>query len=381
MNVKRFAGLDGLRFISISFVILHHLFTFKSDFGLTAYDYPVLGLIGLYGIHFFFMGSGFLITYMLLAEHEHNKSISLKNFFIRRTLRIWPAYYLLILLALLVVLKLPFFRIPGLTDQYLSSNYKRGNMLYLFFLPHIVPFFNPTAPYVHHTYTIGIEEQFYFLWGILFYYFYRYMYWIFIAILIAMPLLNLLHDYLYAYIQSNPDTSHFSFNIINKGITYLKYSRFSTFAIGSLFGYSYFYKKKWIFYFRLKSVQVLVYTIFVLSILLQIEVPFIQFEYMASIMGCIMLMATFKKESIVNYSAKWIEYLGKISYGIYLFHIFAIVFAVKIFINVFHFSGNDLWQILLLCLLTLILSVFFGWLSYNYFERFFLKLKQRYRKV
>ena len=173
MNAKHFAGLDGLRFVSISFVVLHHLFTFKKNFGFTEFDAPILGTIGFYGIQFFFMGSGFLITYLLLYELESNGKICLKSFFLRRILRIWPAYYLLILLFLFVV-KQDSFRIPGTTDQYLAADYVMSNRLYLLFLPHIQPFLFPTAPLIHHTYTIGIEEQFYVIWGLLFFFFGKY---------------------------------------------------------------------------------------------------------------------------------------------------------------------------------------------------------------
>jgi peptidoglycan/LPS O-acetylase OafA/YrhL len=88
-----FAGLDGLRFISISFVVLHHLDTFLNYYQLGNFDFPAIGRIGYYGIQFFFAGSGFLITYLLLAEYEQKGSISIRSFYIRRILRIWPGYY------------------------------------------------------------------------------------------------------------------------------------------------------------------------------------------------------------------------------------------------------------------------------------------------
>ncbi len=378
MKAKHFDGLDGLRFISITFVVLHHLFTFKSNFGFFQYDYPVLGLIGLYGIHFFFMGSGFLITYLLLHEHNDYGKINLKNFFLRRVLRIWPAYYLLIILFLFVF-NTSFFRIPGITDAYLADNYSFSNALYLAFMPHIQPFLFPTGPYIHHTYTIGIEEQFYIVWGLIFYFLRKRVLMVFIIILIAMPLLNVLHEFLYNWLQTKPDAPR-TVRYINSFLTYLQYSRFSTFAIGSLFGYAYFYNKKWISYFRLWYVQVAVYIVIIASVATGVNLPYVQFEYMALVMACLMLMATFKRESIINYNADWISYLGKISYGIYLFHIFAIVFACKL-VGLFMKEESNLWITLLLCLLTLIISIVFGWASYHYFEVYFLKLKQRFKKV
>jgi peptidoglycan/LPS O-acetylase OafA/YrhL len=326
------------------------------------------------------MGSGFLITYLLYKEQSSTGKFDLKNFFIRRILRIWPAYYLLIIIALLVVLKTSFFRIPDVTDAYLSADYKTSNLLYLTFLPHVQPFLFPTAPYVHQCYTIGIEEQFYLVWGILFYYFRRYMVWILVFILIAMPLLGLVHDKLHVYLKT--DTSApLLLKYFNAGIVYLQYSKFSTFAIGSLFGYAYFKKKNWINIFKLIPVQLLVYTVLILSIAFNITVPVIHFEYMALLMACVMLLATFKKESIINFSAGWLEYLGKISYGIYLFHIFAIVLAIKLFTNMFKLQLTSFFELLLLAAMTMVISVLFGWLSYSFFEKKFLKLKKRFQKV
>src|SRR5579872_1045252 len=83
LSTKYFPSLDGLRAISILAVIWYH-------------D-PLLRLIwrtGFLGVHLFFVISGFLITTLLLREKSEFGKISLKNFYIRRTLRIFPAYYL-----------------------------------------------------------------------------------------------------------------------------------------------------------------------------------------------------------------------------------------------------------------------------------------------
>jgi peptidoglycan/LPS O-acetylase OafA/YrhL len=377
MNPKHFAGLDGLRFISIAFVVLHHLFTFKTNFGFTGFDYPVLWLIGFYGIQFFFMGSGFLITYLLLYEYQSFGKISLKNFFLRRIMRIWPAYYLLILLFLLV-LKQSFFRLPGTTETYLVSNYQQSNAFYLFFLPHLQPFFFPTAPYVHHTYTIGIEEQFYILWGLLFYFFRRYMHRLFLVLLIVVPLLNFAHEMSYTYVQQHANASRV-LRLFNTAATYIQYSRFSTFAIGSLFGYAYFHKQTWIYVFKRWWVQLLVYAGLFFSIFFRLDLAFVQYEYISLLMACVMLIATFKQESLINYSAGWISYLGKISYGIYLYHIFAIVFACKL-VGLFTTRETSLAVTFALCLLALGMSILFGEISYRYFERYFLRLKEKFRQ-
>ena len=70
---------------------------------------PVLRL-GEWGVHIFFAISGFLITTLLFRERERAGEISIRDFYIRRSLRIWPLYYATI--AIYVVIMLFFDRRP-----------------------------------------------------------------------------------------------------------------------------------------------------------------------------------------------------------------------------------------------------------------------------
>src|SRR5580692_6717505 len=89
-------SLYGLRACSIAFVILYHFFRFT---------YPIDDdillripfLSGRFGVNVFFVISGFLITYLLMKEEDKTGTVSLKDFYIRRVLRIFPAYYFLLL--------------------------------------------------------------------------------------------------------------------------------------------------------------------------------------------------------------------------------------------------------------------------------------------
>ena len=83
-NTRFFPAIDGLRAISTLGVISFHC-------GAT---WPgLLGAQGHLGVALFFMVSGFLITTLLLMEHEGTGAISLKKFYVRRSLRIFPLYY------------------------------------------------------------------------------------------------------------------------------------------------------------------------------------------------------------------------------------------------------------------------------------------------
>ena len=90
---KYFASLDGLRAISILAVIWHHA------------SHGTSGILsrGYLGVHLFFAISGVLITTLLLRERDANGQISLRDFYVRRTLRIFPLYYAVIGLYVLLV--------------------------------------------------------------------------------------------------------------------------------------------------------------------------------------------------------------------------------------------------------------------------------------
>jgi peptidoglycan/LPS O-acetylase OafA/YrhL len=105
----KYPSIGGLRAISVILVIIFHLNLQQHIFH-NLEKYPLLAPIlsflqdGQLGVNVFFVISGFLITSLLMEEERLNKAISLKGFYIRRTLRIFPAYYFLLFVYLLLQL-------------------------------------------------------------------------------------------------------------------------------------------------------------------------------------------------------------------------------------------------------------------------------------
>ncbi|WP_097182274.1 acyltransferase family protein [Blastococcus haudaquaticus] len=142
-EARRFASLDGVRGIAAVAVVMFH-------FGGPSFAWAS----GWLGVHVFFVLSGFIITTLALREEERNGRISLRNFYVRRIFRIWPAY--LFVLALLVAL----FVARG---EFASREVAETLPWYLTFNSdlHLGDIF------YGHTWTIAIEQRFYLVWPLL----------------------------------------------------------------------------------------------------------------------------------------------------------------------------------------------------------------------
>ena len=142
---QRLPALDGLRAISIALVIFGHLVgTRNAPLTATALH----GAAGL-GVRVFFVISGFLITTLIFAELDRTATISLRDFYVRRTYRIFPAFY-----AYLAVI--------GLLAAFDAVQLLENDMLAA--ATYTMNFHRPRAWHLGHLWSLSVEEQFYLLW-------------------------------------------------------------------------------------------------------------------------------------------------------------------------------------------------------------------------
>jgi peptidoglycan/LPS O-acetylase OafA/YrhL len=141
-STKTFGSLDGLRALSILAVLWHHhAGNFIPGWNITAR--------GFLGVDLFFTISGFLIVTLLLRERRRTGTFSLRDFYVRRFLRILPPYYL----VLLVVGTIAFLKPEGTSSQAVKHD-----LLYaVFFVSNLVPMQSLLAI----TWSLSVEEQFY----------------------------------------------------------------------------------------------------------------------------------------------------------------------------------------------------------------------------
>jgi peptidoglycan/LPS O-acetylase OafA/YrhL len=154
--------LDGLRFYAFLGVFVCHTLPFEASFyhGLHLPMPWLWGAIvkaGAAGVDLFFALSAFLITSLLLREREETGDISLRLFYLRRILRIWPLYFLVIGLGIVLS--------HTMANQHLQWYYVAGYLLFAGNWVHAV--FGRPESIAFPLWTVSIEEQFYLIWPLL----------------------------------------------------------------------------------------------------------------------------------------------------------------------------------------------------------------------
>jgi len=154
--------LDGLRFYAFLGVFICHTLPFEGSF-YHSLHLPLPGLwgatvkAGAAGVDLFFALSAFLITSLLLKEREETGDISLRLFYARRILRIWPLYFLVIGLGIVLS--------HTMANQHLPWYYVAGYLLFVGNWVHAI--FGRPESIAFPLWTVSIEEQFYLVWPLL----------------------------------------------------------------------------------------------------------------------------------------------------------------------------------------------------------------------
>lgn len=362
-------NLNGLRFIAALMVVIHHLEQFLAIFGFKNYwNNKVIISFGDLGVKLFFVLSGFLITYLLLVEEKSTKTISIRKFYIRRVLRIWPLYYLILVLSFFVLVHFDFLRIPGFTER-LNSHFTISLLLYVLFLPNALMFsYGVVVPFASQAWSVGVEEQFYLIWPVIMKFFKRKIN-VFVVVLIVYLFLKFVgFDYIKHNIYWTKD--------LEKVKNFWEGFSIDCMAIGGLFAYILFVRDKLMKIIVNNTIFYISLFLTILSIAFHWDFGWFSAEIYSILFGLIISNLAF------NYSLRsWLEhrplnYLGKISYGLYMYHPLAIVIAIKIGEKLDIIDNHFLIFCIAFVFTTMIATV-----SYEIIEKKFIRLKLKYSQV
>ena len=383
-----FSGLNTLRFFAAYFVILHHGETIRAKYGLSNFEDFSFFRNGSLAVSFFFVLSGFLITYLLLSELKKRQTIDLPKFYMRRVLRIFPLYYLLVIIGLIIIpIFLNIIHFPN-TQPY---NTATGGVLFLFFLSFVV-----NSLYGSHLleplWSIGVEEYFYIIWAPLFKFFKDKILKVIVGVIVVKSAIVLLFA---SQNQISAPLPIFSgqVSIIGEILLSLK---FELMAIGGLGAYAVFHNRS-----RVENAvvfkpiaQILLFTILVIRIFANVfftqNATFVgeiyRFLFLTPLLGIytegslflwLILNVSVNPKPLFRLNNPILEKLGEISYGIYMYQMLIIFGVVLLFKKTLLSLSPALSFALFYGVVTLgVVGV--SWFSKRYFEDWFLQFKKKF---
>ncbi|QEC69818.1 acyltransferase [Panacibacter ginsenosidivorans] len=376
-----FKGLNGLRFMAALLVVFAHVPTFiTKTSNPNIYDFRPFSFFsnGGLAVDFFFVLSGFLITSLLLKEHEESGTISVKRFYIRRMLRIWPLYYLIVFIAFAVFPILAnIFHLrpdPGLSVPQL--------LMYILLLPNFTFIFGPRI-LLFPLWSIGVEEQFYLIIAPVIKYKKKSLALIFATVIIVKLFLNFFAG------QVTPATTA---TII---ILDLRFEAICIGCLGAIFirsRYKYLLDKLFGLPLQLLFFGILFAVLFFNKTLPAAGIPVISPLFsvltnriyngvpMGIVFLYVILCVSLNKRSIIKTGGKTFELLGNISYGMYMYHVmtcFVVIGIMKRF-----FLDIPVTTATIMCyLLCVFFTMLVAYLSYVFFEKRFLNLKKKFENA
>lgn len=350
-------GLNGLRALAALSVVVGHTFqdTF-GNWGLPVPQQPQWWIAD--GVTLFFVISGFLISYLLLQELKHTDSVKVGAFYMRRILRIWPIYYAYILACILVM--------------YLAGNV--GDMwqpklcFYTFFLANI-PFLTASGiPLIVHFWSIGVEEQFYLFWPWLVKRYKRSL----LPMILVVLFVWLLCKYGSWALWTNKSVVYRFFSV----------TRFHCMMLGALGAVLYDRRNaRFCACMTNKWIQVVVWIIFLASGLWLSYLPAVIRTEVIAVLSLVLVVGQVSGGIVINLENRYCDFVGKISYGIYVIHPL-LIFCLSALYRRFQLGTSVLWlQYVGIYSVVIIATLIIATLSYNYFEKPFLRLKDRFSVV
>lgn len=347
-----YKNLDGLRGIAAISVLVFHFFSFEITNYVESDIYKKITELGQHGVSLFFVLSGFVITRILI--NNKNDSNYFSSFYKRRALRIFPLYYGFLIFWFFVM---PFI-LEGTNVDIIPISNQIPTYLYLQNFQWLTGLTQSGVP--GHYWSLAVEEHFYLVWPLIVY---------------ILPTRFLQSTIIIIIILTIP----LKYFLLEKGVIINKITpaRFDQILLGALLAFfefkRYFAENKVlikkILFFSLCLVAILVLLILGLKSIYPNIKELLKYNILGLLFfAFIGFLILYNNKHLINdfLTSNMMQYLGKISYGIYVWHIFVLKFITK-------FMNTKIIMIDLI--LSIIITIVISHVSYNYFEKLFLKFK------
>lgn len=346
-------GLNGIRAVAALSVLFSHMWAPFGDWGIGDPAFSIPWPIG--PVTTFFVISGFLITYLLMNEVGKTGNVSIGKFYMRRILRIWPLYYGYMVVALIVVAAF-------------KGEINSAAWFYTFFSGNISHAMGLGIIPLYHFWSLGVEEQFYawYPWMVKFNKKH---------ILYAVCGLCVLWFGLKMGVRLT----------IGKGLVYriFNITQFDCMMLGAAGAIMYYRGTEW--FRRLCSnrcVAITAWVLFFTSGLWAKYIPSPITNEVIALVSLLVIMAGLVLKPILE--NKVMNYLGKISYGIYVIHPIILYAGTRLLSNeLSRYEGSHIQGVVCFAIFigVTVLTIGLAALSYKYYEMPFLRKKDKFSVV
>jgi peptidoglycan/LPS O-acetylase OafA/YrhL len=322
------------------------------------------------GVDFFFVLSGFLITYLLISEYNQNGKINAKDYLLRRAFRIWPLYFAGVFIG--------YFNnfISGYFNLGSSTGYTPNLFFSLTFLENYQMLFHdnfPNGAPLRVFWSLCVEEHFYLLWLLLF---------------LLVPARHFIKAAGVLWVTGIVYRAWFYYQFPAKEYIDLDiFSKLDYFCAGGMAGYLIANYNEQVKQTLLRIQPAIRYgatigiiAFFIVHRFIKIRLTGLFFPVVSASLFAVLLLLIASSTTFIHIKESHIlSRLGKISYGFYVFHTVIIVILLaltkKMGIDVLSTNLYVLFAVVAFLLTTLV-----SWLSWTYFESFFLVYREKYIK-
>ena len=371
-EIAYFPGFNALRFFAAFLVVIFHIEETRLMFELPNHcDWSIVSH-GRLAVTFFFVLSGFLITYLLLKEHTRHDDVSVSRFYMRRVLRIWPLYFSMVAMGLLVIpllskaAKVPY-----------ESPYNGMEVLpyYLFFMPFLVNLFYGNH-FLTPLWSIGVEEIYYGVWAPVFKWLRSWIVPIMLGVVLVKSAIGI-------WATQFPADSR-----LNELLAMLQ---FDAMAIGGLAAWLLYRREvpleESFFFSRLAQVVLFVPLVLRLighnglmensSVYAFFSRPVLVDLWTMSLFAWLLVNVSLNPKSLLCLENRILNRLGDISYGIYMLHCLVISLLMVPFVDDLK-DDTEFGMTLLIHVVIITVTILLALASKRYLEDPFLRLKDRW---
>lgn len=363
----RIPNFDGLRFLAAAVVAICHFDIIKAAYGLERTGWRFFSNAAQMAVSFFFVLSGFLITCLLLKEKyaSPDNRFRIFRFYGKRIRRIWPLYYLLLLIAFFVLPQIQYLQMSGESG---NTDHMKRLAGYLFWLPNYTEYRLGPQPFLGQTWSLAVEECFYLFFpvGLFFVKKKNVFRYLFLLTVISL-LLTVVVIFLKRYSQLSVDVKSVMHVIAEK-------YRIYAFGAGAIAAWLLLnndhIKWKGLLFIRQKGLSLGLSLLLSFLVIGGVTFSFITQQVYAFLFALLIysLVSSGIRFALLNH--RFILYLGKISYGIYMLHPLTMVICLQRCKNIL--PDNCLGE-LMMFITSLLMTILLSALSYELMEKHFLK--------